>query len=119
MRYSRAFGANSGRFLRPLFPISTARQAINNLVNPEGTSNNLPESAQLRVHLLELGVLALQFLQLLLLRGVHAAVSRLPLVVRRLGDAVLVARLAELRTQFNLLAQRDYLLLAVFQLLLR
>ena len=62
---------------------------------------------QVRVHALELGVLGLQFAQLGQVRHRHAAVLALPLVIRRLADAVLPARLAYLGAEFDLFQDAD------------
>lgn len=56
---------------------------------------------QLRVHALELRVLVLQFPQLLQARHVHVGEAALPLVVRRLADAVLAACLADLAVKLD------------------
>ena len=57
---------------------------------------------QVGVHALELGVLVLQLAKLCQVRDRHARELILPLVVRRLADAVLPARLTNLGAQFDL-----------------
>ena len=58
---------------------------------------------QVGVHTLELGVHILQLTQLGQVRDRHALELVLPLVVSRLADAVLLARLADLGVQLDLL----------------
>lgn len=62
---------------------------------------------QLRVHALELRVLVLQLSQLRQARHVHAGEAALALVVGRLADAVLAARLANLAAKLDLLEDRN------------
>jgi hypothetical protein len=61
------------------------------------------------VHALELGVLILQLAKLRQLRDCHARELALPLVVVRLADAVLPARLANPGTHLDFLEDADYL----------
>jgi hypothetical protein len=69
---------------------------------------------QVGIHALELGVLGLQFTQLRQVGHRHAAVLGFPLVVSRLADAVLSARLADLGAQFDFFQDADYLAFAEF-----
>jgi len=64
---------------------------------------------QVGVHAFELGVLVLQLAKLSQERDRHARELALPLVVRRLADAVLPARLADLRAHLDFLEDADYL----------
>ena len=64
---------------------------------------------QVGVHAFELGVLVLQLAKLRQVRGRHARELALPLVVRRLADAVLPARLADLGTHLHALEDDHYL----------
>ena len=64
---------------------------------------------QVGIHAFELGVLVLQLAQLGQMRDRHARELALPLVVRRLADAVLPARLGDLGAQLDLLEDADYL----------
>lgn len=64
---------------------------------------------QVGVHTLELGVHILQLTQLGQVRDSHALELVLPLVVSRLADAVLPARLADLGVQLDLLKDAEYL----------
>ena len=61
--------------------------------------------------LLQLRVLVFQGLQALGVRHVHAAILRLPVIQRRLGDPVLAGQVASLRTRLVLAEHRDDLLL--------
>src|SRR5690606_34844083 len=72
---------------------------------------------QLGVHALEAAVLGLQFLDPLQVRGVHAAVLRLPLVVRRRADPGLPAQVLDRNPGITLLEDRDDLGLAELRLL--
>src|SRR5262245_14590063 len=62
---------------------------------------------QLRVHLLQLRVLAFQLLQPTQLRGVQAAVLRFPVVERRLADAEFANELRDLDAGLRLLQHSD------------
>src|SRR5690606_10054377 len=62
---------------------------------------------QLRVHPLEPGVLGFQILDPTQLRGLQAAVLRLPLVVRRHADAGLPADVLDRHSSVGLLEDRD------------
>lgn len=64
---------------------------------------------QVGVHALELGVLVLQLPQLRQVRDRHTRELALPLVVRRLADAVLPARLGYLRAKLDFLEDADHL----------
>src|SRR5690606_29325427 len=72
---------------------------------------------QLGVHALEAAVLGLQLLDPLQVRGVHAAVLRLPLVVRRRADPGLPAQVLDRNPGITLLEDRDDLGLAELRLL--
>src|SRR5512138_2052898 len=72
---------------------------------------------QLGVHALEAAVLGLQLLDPLQVRGVHAAVFRLPLVVRRRANAGLPAQVLDRHPGITLLEDRDDLGLAELRLL--
>ena len=60
---------------------------------------------QVSVHAFEFGVLILQLPKLRQVRHRHACKLALPLVVRRLADAVLPARLANLGAKLNFLGR--------------
>ena len=64
---------------------------------------------QVGVHAFELGILVLQLAKLGQVRDRHARELVLPLVVRRLTDAVLPARLADLGAHLDFLEDADYL----------
>ena len=64
---------------------------------------------QVSVHAFEFGVLILQLPKLRQVRHRHACKLALPLVVRRLADAVLPARLANLGAKLNFHEQTDHL----------
>jgi hypothetical protein len=62
---------------------------------------------QLRVHLLEPGVLGLELLQAPQLRHIEPPVLRLPLVVSRRTDAVLASNLGHLHAGIGFSKDRD------------
>jgi hypothetical protein len=62
---------------------------------------------QVGIHAFELGVLVLQFPQLRQVGYRHAAVLGFPLVVGRLADAVLSARLTNLGSEFDFIQDAD------------
>jgi hypothetical protein len=70
----------------------------------------LVREGQLGVHLLQLAVLGLELFQSPKLRYVQTAVLRLPVVERRLADAVLSDKLRHLHAGLCLLQDRDDLL---------
>ena len=73
----------------------------------ELSANDILQSAvhqdKVRVYAFETDVLILQFTQLRQVRHRHARILIFPLVVGRLAHAMLSARLADLRAQFDLL----------------
>lgn len=58
---------------------------------------------QVGTHTFELGILGLQLFGALQLRGAHAAVLGLPVVVSRIGYPVLTANILDLHTRIALI----------------
>ncbi len=69
--------------------------------------------AQLGVHLLQTTVFLFKLLEPLHIRGFHTAVFGLPVVIGRIGDAVLPTNLLDQSAAFNLFQDLDDLGLAV------